>query len=266
MRVTYLGHSGFCIEINELCLVFDYFRGNLSELVKKNKDKKWFVFSSHSHQDHFNPKVFEIMDGVEDVTYILSRDIKRKLRLKEDLMSEEGVIKSGFGGRLNDGLTLDENVIFVMRDEELEIDEIRLTTFQSTDRGVAFLIRIGNISIYHAGDLNWWHWDGESKQFNNNMAARYKKEVNKICEAVKSEGDGILDVAFLPLDPRQENAYYMGMLHFVENVPVKNVFPMHFWDETQVIDRFVTEYEDRMNEKQPVCIFKVEVDGQAWEV
>ena len=28
--------------------------------------------------------------------------------------------------------------------------------------------------IYHAGDLNWWVWPGESKQYNNNMTANFK--------------------------------------------------------------------------------------------
>lgn len=265
MKVTYLGHSGFVVEINELCLVFDYFRGNLSEIVEKNKDKKWYVFSSHSHQDHFNSKVFDIMADVKNVTYILSKDIKRKLRLKENLISKGDAIKSEFEKRLNEELIIEKKAIFVRHDEQLEIDGIRLITFQSTDRGVAFLIRIGNISIYHAGDLNWWHWEGESKQFNNNMAARYKKEVEKIYEVVKSECNGILDVVFLPLDPRQENAYYMGMLHFIENVSVKNVFPMHFWDEEGVQDKFLQEYSDVIA-KIKCRFFKLICDGEEFIV
>lgn len=261
MKVRYLGHSGFVIGINELCLVFDYFRGNLTEIVEKNKDKKWYVFSSHSHQDHFNPGVFNIMDGLENVTYILSGDIKRKPKLKEDLITREEAINTDVDGGLKEGLIVRGETFFVNRDEQLELDEIRITTFQSTDRGVAFLIRIGNTTIYHAGDLNWWHWEGESKQFNNNMAARYKKEVEKIRKAVESEGDGLLDVAFLPLDSRQKNDYYMGMKYFLENVKVRYVFPMHFWDEPGVQDKFLQEYSDVVAKNE--CEFcKINCDGE----
>ena len=34
---------------------------------------------------------------------------------------------------------------------------------KSTDEGVAFIVREKDGTIYHAGDLNWWHWEGEPK-------------------------------------------------------------------------------------------------------
>ncbi len=34
--------------------------------------------------------------------------------------------------------------------------EIR--TLRSTDEGVAFVVHYAGKTIYHAGDLNWWHW------------------------------------------------------------------------------------------------------------
>ena len=37
--------------------------------------------------------------------------------------------------------------------------EIR--TLRSTDEGVAFVVHYAGKTIYHAGDLNWWHWEGE---------------------------------------------------------------------------------------------------------
>ena len=50
------------------------------------------------------------------------------------------------------------------------------------------------------------------------------------------------DVAFVPLDPRQEDHYADGMIYFLENVECEAVFPMHYWDEPKVIDRFIAEY------------------------
>lgn len=31
----------------------------------------------------------------------------------------------------------------------------------STDEGVAFLVTAEGRTVFHAGDLNWWHWEGE---------------------------------------------------------------------------------------------------------
>ena len=33
-----------------------------------------------------------------------------------------------------------------------------------------------------------------------------------------------------------------GMLYFLKHVDCNAVFPMHYWNEPSVIDRFITEY------------------------
>ena len=48
-----------------------------------------------------------------------------------------------------------------------------LKTLKSTDEGVAFLLNyIGN-TVYHAGDLNLWVWKEESREYNEDMEARF---------------------------------------------------------------------------------------------
>lgn len=237
MKVTYLGHSGFCVEFDDVCLVFDYYVGEIP-VNEANRGKKWLFLASHNHGDHFNEQVLEIVEQGVDVTYVFARDIRRKLRNREELMS----------GR---------DVRFVKFDETLIYENVEITTLQSTDQGVAFVVKIDGKILYHAGDLNWWHWDGESLQFNNNMAARFKKEISKL--------DGIcgsrVDVAFVPLDPRQENAYYMGMKYFLENVRTGHVFPMHFWEKYDVQEQFVKEYGDVIEANG--CMFhKLEYFGE----
>ncbi len=220
MKVTYLGHSGFCVEFDNACLVFDYYVGEIP-INESNRGKKWLFFASHNHGDHFNEKVLELAKQGFDVTYIFSRDIRRKLRHREEV---------------TDGC----DVRFVKFDETLVLEDVKIMTLQSTDQGVAFVVKIRGLTLYHAGDLNWWHWEGESKQFNNNMEARFKREIEKLVTICESQ----VDVAFVPLDPRQEKAYYMGMKYFLENVRVGYVFPMHFWDVPDVQERFVREYSD----------------------
>ena len=76
MTVTYLYHSGFTVEIDDVMLVFDYYKGELPDTAK---DKKLYVFSSHFHKDHFQESIFE-WEKDYDVTYILSKDIRAKDR------------------------------------------------------------------------------------------------------------------------------------------------------------------------------------------
>ena len=41
------------------------------------------------------------------------------------------------------------------------------------------------------------------------------------------------DIAFLPLDPRLGEYFYLGIDDFVKEVDVKHIFPMHFWGEVR---------------------------------
>lgn len=58
MRVTFLAHDGFFIELDQVCLLFDWWKGVLPPLP----DKPLLVFVSHRHEDHFNPAVFTLAD------------------------------------------------------------------------------------------------------------------------------------------------------------------------------------------------------------
>ncbi len=80
---------------------------------------------------------------------------------------------------------------------------MKIRTLRSTDEGVAFFVRLKEMTIFHAGDLNWWHWEDESETYNEMMRRNYQYEIGKI------EGEKI-DVAFLPLDLRQERAILLG--------------------------------------------------------
>lgn len=66
-------------------------------------------------------------------------------------------------------------------------------------------------TIYHAGDLNWWHWNGEPDEDNEYYKKTFQEEIRRL------EGTKI-DVAFMLLDPRQEDKYCWGMNYFLEKV------------------------------------------------
>jgi L-ascorbate metabolism protein UlaG (beta-lactamase superfamily) len=79
MKVTYIHHSSFCVEIEDCVFLFDYFEGDIPQF---DDSKKIFVLSSHMHQDHFDFKIFELGKQYSHVNYILSKDIKDKYNRK----------------------------------------------------------------------------------------------------------------------------------------------------------------------------------------
>ena len=211
MKITYIHHSSFCVELQNSILLFDYFKG---ELPKFDKAKKLYVFASHFHEDHFDKCIFEIAKEHPDVTYILSKDIKKR---------RSKYVKSA------------DQIVVMNFDEEITVDNMKIKTLESSDIGVAFLIEIEGKVIYHAGDLNDWYWDGEPEAENQRLTSAYRAEIRKI--------KGMhFDAAFVPLDPRQGDHYADGIQYFLKNVDCNVIFPMHYWNDANVIKRFITEY------------------------
>ena len=208
-------------------MVFDYYEGNLPDFLEA---VKLYVFVSHVHYDHFNPQIFQWKDQYPDIQYILSNDIEEK----------------GFK----------ESCTFVGPGQEVVLDGIKIRTLRSTDEGVAFLVQAGERRIYHAGDLNWWHWEEESRVYNEMMRRRFLHEMEKL------EGESV-DVAFLPLDPRQEEQYAWGFDYFMRHTRTGCAFPMHFWEEYEVYDRLI---EDTRSEPYRQRVMKVSKPQQSFEV
>ena len=144
MKVTYLEHSGFAAEYKEYVLIFDWYRGSLPEF---DQQKKIYVFASHSHYDHFNKKIFGWSEQYPDVRYILSADIAGKEQSEEQ----------------------SERTVYVTANKKYDFDGIKVQTLHSTDEGVAFIVYMEDKVIYHAGDLNWWHWEEETESYNEQM-------------------------------------------------------------------------------------------------
>ncbi|MXP75787.1 MBL fold metallo-hydrolase [Lachnospiraceae bacterium WCA-9-b2] len=227
MKITYLKHSGYVVEDAGRAMVFDYYEGNLPDFLEA---VKLYVFVSHVHYDHFNPQIFQWKDQYPDIQYILSNDIEEK----------------GFK----------ESCTFVGPGQEVVLDGIKIRTLRSTDEGVAFLVQAGERRIYHGGDLNWWHWEEESRVYNEMMRRRFLHEMEKL------EGESV-DVAFLPLDPRQEEQYAWGFDYFMRHTRTGCAFPMHFWEEYEVYDRLI---EDTRSEPYRQRVMKVSKPQQSFEV
>ena len=210
MKITYLNHSGFLLEWSKCYWLFDYYKGEIPVL---DAEKDIFVFCSHSHHDHFNPEIFNLLKNYSKVTYIFSDEMKEAC----------------------DKLEVPE-IHFLQDHTDTEIQGLKIHTLKSTDMGCAFVVEYDGHTVYHAGDLHWWYWDGEDPDWNAQMTEDYKKEI----EYLKGR---TLDIAFTPLDPRQGNEYALGMNYLLNTAEVKHVFPMHCWDDISIIDKYLQEYE-----------------------
>ncbi|MCI8380470.1 MAG: MBL fold metallo-hydrolase [Lachnospiraceae bacterium] len=220
MKITYLGHSGFLVETKEHYLLFDYYTGKLPAFLP---EKKLTVFVSHSHQDHYNKEIFALQCGTGEengrISYVLSKDIRRKQA--EELVRKENTLLSV---KAHEKYTLHEG-------------QMTVETLRSTDVGVAYIVTVmenggKSYRFYHAGDLNLWKWEGESRAYNNNMEANYRREMERL------RGEHF-DAAFVPLDPRLERFAFGGLDLFLETAEAKVVFPMHFWKQSGIIREYL---------------------------
>jgi len=201
MKITCIGHSGFWAELGDYNLIFDYYTDEKNIITPEIfADKKTCVFVSHNHHDHYNKKVFEWTE-FGDVAYVLENDCP----LGSNPATNTSALRIGEG-------------------EELSMfnGAVHVKAYGSTDEGVSFLVRLDGLTIFHAGDLNNWHWDGEmSKQELAEMESNYLKVLHQLA--------GInIDVAFLPDDPRLGVHARRGIEGFERIVGAKKIVPMHF--------------------------------------
>ena len=216
IKIDYLGHSGFFVENESSMLLFDYYYGDLSFLEEKLDEKPLFVFSSHAHGDHFNPEIFTIVNKHKKTSYHLSFDIKGKPTVPNNL-----------------------NIQYLDVDRTYEIEDLGIVkTLQSTDEGVAFLIKTSDETLFYAGDLHWWDWPGEDPEWLAEQESVFKREIGKI----KNES---IDIAFAVLDSRLEDNYAKGMTHILSELHPRYVLPMHFWDDRSVVERFKERSEKK---------------------
>lgn len=202
MRVTFLDHSGFFIELDSVCLLFDWWRGELPSLP----GKPLIVFASHAHDDHFSPAIFSLPAAA----FVLGADIDRAGTPENCLSVGGGETVSPLAG-------------------------VTVETLSSTDEGVAFLVTAENKTIFHAGDLNWWHWAGEPDPWNPDMEKMFRAYTAPLAGRA-------IDLALLPLDPRLEEDGFRGPKHFLETADIRRWIPMHQWGKFAFTDRFLACY------------------------
>lgn len=214
MHITFLAHDGFFIELDTVCLLFDWWKEALPPLP----DKPLLVFVSHRHEDHFKPDIFRLAAAHPNIRFLLGSDFRLTAKnLEKWHISPETAAQCRRCGK---------HEVFDI------LPNVTVETFPSTDEGVAWLVTAEGRALFHAGDLNWWHWAEESHQWNRNMEANFKHYT----EPLRGRR---ADVAMLPLDPRLGQDGFRGPRYFLELMDVGRFLPMHQWEDFAFTDAFL---------------------------
>ncbi|MDR1880221.1 MAG: MBL fold metallo-hydrolase [Tannerellaceae bacterium] len=232
MKLVYVYHSCCVIEAGDFAVIIDYYkdsgeshaRGYVHDELLCRGDRL-YVLASHSHPDHFRPDVLawknEKREG--DIVYLFSDDI------------------------LQHGKARATDALFLKKGEAYQDSHIRIKAFGSTDIGISFLIETEGKRLFHAGDLNNWHWMEEStKEEVKEAEEAYLQELELLANAA-----GHIHVAMFPVDPRLGSAYMRGAEQFVSRIRTEWFIPMHFgeaYDKVLAFKDYALKHDCRLVE------------------
>lgn len=221
--IWYLGHSAWAIKTEDHLMVFDYFpiergpdqpglcNGRISpaELAGENVS----VFVSHVHGDHYTPQIFEWRDALPDVHYLFG------------FQPEEA---TGYE--------------YLPPRQVRTIDGMKITTIESNDSGVGFVVEVDGLTIYHAGD----HANRQ-----RDFSGPYSAEIDWL------QSQGIQpDVAFMPISGcgfGDQVAVKMGVEYALDVLQPTIFLPMHAGTDGQRYVEFIEECRDRHPQTRMVC-------------
>lgn len=204
MQIYFLHHSAICVVMEQSLLVFDYFMNNLGDGMARGSisddeiksAKRVYVFVSHNHHDHYNPFIFEWGKLNSNVTYLVDDTVNRP----------------------------NENAVMMSRGETFDDGYLHAVEFGSTDIGGSFYVECEGKRLFHAGDLNYWHWRDEGDaNYSRQMKLYFDREMKYLRAKVQD-----IDYAFFPVDKRQGSGFDEGADMFIELMKPKSFVPIHF--------------------------------------
>jgi len=212
----HLYHSGFAIKTAQHLLIFDYWpgtgefdeeRGLAAGLISpaELQGQNVVVFFSHEHYDHWYRDAIEWKDQVDKIHYVVSPEVSHD--------------DNRYAG--SDGI-----VTTLPADRSTTVRGMEITTIQSTDSGVAFLVKIDGLSIYHSGDHAAWNWDHASDA-----------ETEFAIERLRALDGEVIDIAMHVCDPRLKKSGWGGTFAFADRYQPRLLVPMHMKGKyEQVVD------------------------------
>lgn len=220
VTITYFHHSGFSAQVGNTLMIFDYWRGEDDffpadahlQVKELQAYDDVFFFVSHDHPDHYDEVIFSFKH-LNNVHYIV-----------------------------DGGVDTSENVERMRCGDKRTFGDLTVTAYDSTDRGISFYVEIAGVKIFHAGDLNLWHWREENSLRNITEAEeRYYAAVQPLIGLP-------MDVAMFPLDPRMGAMYEAGANHFIMTCKPHVFIPMHWQGRNEIAAEFAGKCKTKFTE------------------
>jgi len=213
--VTYFYQSAFTVSLKKTLMVFSYRQTGLSQLAPEQrlseKDFQGFnnilVFVPNNSLTHHDREVIYGWKSSFPITYILSEDAGKQA---PDLPSIR-VCKEG---------------------DSFSVAQAKVSSFGSTDAGVSFLAEAEDVCVFHAGDLNLWHWREE------NTLREITRAEESFYDKVAALPKDKVDICFFPLDPNQGGLYDAGANHIIMAIRPRVFFPMHFGERAEIANEY----------------------------
>lgn len=214
MKLTFIYNSGFLFETGTANILFDYYRKG-HDIIRQvlASPLPLYVLVSHSHPDHFNPNCLGWKSKHKAIHYIFADELRSAAAGRD-----KEVVYMPIGGVYSDML-------------------LTVEAFGSTDIGCSFYLTIGDTTVFHAGDLNNWHWSDESTPDETEQAERdFMHQLDRLAVVHNT-----VHLAMFPVDARIGNDYARGARQFLEAVHTDVFVPMHFWSAADAAAAFAPE-------------------------
>lgn len=217
IRFYYYDSSFYVAVVSDIFMAFDFHAEVPAEFErdfpreKIDSYRRKYFFISHAHSDHFTKKVFDFAG--EGTTFIAD----------ECVPMPQG-----------------EAFVSVKKGDSYRDEDISVLVFGSTDEGASFGVEAAGKRIFHAGDLNLWHWQGENSPEEEAFARRFFDEE---LAAVK-KGFFKPDYACFPVDSRMKGDYAEGADAFIRELQPGIFLPMHFWGDWSAPRAFAAKHKN----------------------
>jgi ankyrin repeat protein/L-ascorbate metabolism protein UlaG (beta-lactamase superfamily) len=212
-----LGHSGWAVKTRNHLLVFDagalgrnpdqpsLRNGAINPAELAGEDVA--VFVSHEHADHYDPAIFAWKEQAPRIRYLLG------FRPRPATAPAAGQARGQAQAQPEIQPTDYE---YLAPGQTRSIDGMKVTTIESNDSGVGFLVEVDGVTIFHAGD--------HANRYRD-MSGPFRPQIDGlVAKGVRP------DLAFLPVSGcnfGDQVAVKIGVEYQLAQLQPKVFFPMH---------------------------------------
>lgn len=208
--ITFFHQSTFTVAIERTLLIFSYRETDLPQLEEayrlSEKDFMGFqnivVFVPRNSLVHHDPVIYTWKQSFP-ITYVISEDARK------DAPNRPNVRVIDKGGALS-------------------VAGVQVKAYGSTDAGISLMVKACGIRIFHAGDLNLWHWREE------NTLREIAQAEELFYQVVSEIPKDPIDICMFPVDPNLGGFYDAGANHFIMTFKPRVFFPMHWGNRAEI--------------------------------